>query len=100
MSPLGTTLSALVGLALAAASLLFWSRVMRNDTWFRAGVERRFGVTITMYRGHWRVISARHSWLVRLGIELLQLVYFIGAFLVWALCLLVGLGALSLLQRL
>jgi hypothetical protein len=100
MSAVGTVLSALIGLALAAASLLFWSRVVRSDGWFRTRVERRFDVTITMYRGHWRVSSKRHSWLTRLGIELLQLAYFIGAFCAWALGLLLGLGLLWLVQRL
>jgi hypothetical protein len=97
MSFLVTALSALISLVVAIGSLVFWSRVVRDDAWFRARVERRFDVTITMVRGHWRVSSVRHSWLTRLGIEL---AYFLGAFVMWSLGLLVGLGALWLVQRL
>jgi hypothetical protein len=91
---------AIIGVALAAANFWFWWLVVKR--WhdrFRARCERKYGVTITMgSRGHWQV-SGPQSWIKRFAIEWLQLAYFMGAFVVWAIGLLLGVGVLALIER-
>lgn len=78
--------------------MVFWWLVVRR--WhdrFRLRCERRYGVTIGLgARGHWQV-SGEISRLRRFAIEWLQLVYFMGAFAVWGISILLGVGLLSLL---
>jgi hypothetical protein len=89
---------AVLGVGLAAANMVFWWFVVRR--WhdrFRRRCERRYGVTIGWTaRGHWRV-SGDVSRLRRFAIEWLQLVYFMAAFAVWGVAMLLGIGVLSLL---
>lgn len=81
--------AALVALPAVIGNLAFWWWVVRHgDDRARRWAEGRFGVTIERGpRGHWRVRGAS-SWLAGLGIELLQLLFFLGAFVVWAAALL------------
>ena len=52
---------------------------------WRARVERKYDVKIeSAGRGMWRVVSDHHGWFARLGIEMLQLAYFMGAMVLWA----------------
>lgn len=86
-----------VSLAAALLSLLFWMRLVRAEPRFRDWVAQRFDVTIsTGMKGHWKVRGAS-SWLSGLGLELLQLAYFMAGFVGWSLGLLLTLGLLSLL---
>jgi hypothetical protein len=93
------TIQAALGIALAAANLLFWWFVVRRwQDRFRRRCERRYGVTIELtLRGHWRV-SGDGSRVRRFAIEWLQLVYFMAAFALWGIAMLLGVGALSLLD--
>jgi len=91
----------LLGLGIAVASILFWALVVwRGEGGFRNWVARRFQVTIERGpRGHWKVTSGPGSAGRHFLIELLQLVYFMTAFAVWALGVLLAVGALALVQR-
>ena len=82
-------LLAIVGVGCAALNLAYWYVVVtRGERRFRAWVERHYRVSIGHgHRGHWRV-SGEGSKLRLLGIELLQLAYFMGAFVVWSLSML------------
>lgn len=92
----------ILGLALAAGNMWFWWWVVRTgDARFCAYVERRLGVTIARgMRGHWQITSGPRSVLKRFGIELLQLAYFLGAILVWAILIGLGVGLMVLVQKL
>jgi hypothetical protein len=84
-----------IGLAGAALGLLFWFRLVRAEPRFRAWVAERFDVTIsTSMRGHWKVRGSG-SWWGDLGIELLQLGYFMGGFVVWSIGLLMLVGLMA-----
>ncbi len=74
-----------IGLGFAALNIVYWWLVVgRGSERFRRRCERRYGVVIELGgKGHWRV-SGGGPWYRRLGIELLQLAYFMGAFVVWA----------------
>lgn len=90
----------ILGIAIAVGNIVLWSRVLKTEERFRLYIERRHDVTIERAaRGHWRVSSERHSWLARLAIELWQLAYFMGAFVVWAIGLLLCVGGMSLVHR-
>jgi hypothetical protein len=91
-----------VGLAFAALNIKYWHYIVtRHDHRMREGVERRYGVTIVRgYRGHWKVTSGPGSKLTHLRIELLQIVYFLRAFAIWAVALGGVIGVMALLQRL
>lgn len=85
----------ILGLGLAAGNIYYWGLVMRGgDDWFRRMVERRYRIGIGKVRGFWQV-SSGNGRLTDLGIELLQLVYFVGAFTVWAIGLLVSVAIVS-----
>lgn len=75
-----------LGLGFMALNLAYWFFVGRyGEPRLRAHCERRFGVAIERgHRGTWRVVGSRPG---HLGIELLQLVYFGAAFLVWGVLL-------------
>jgi hypothetical protein len=84
-----------LSLPIAAGNLFFWWRVVRGDPRFRERMARAFGVEIDMgSRGHWSV-RGDVPLLRRLGIEMLQLAYYMGAFVVWA----VGMVLAVLLMR-
>jgi hypothetical protein len=91
-----------LGLALAGGNVWFWWWVVRTgDARFRVRVERRYGVTIgRSFRGHWQITSGQSSALKRFAIELLQLAYFMGAFVVWGLLLGLGVGLMALVDML
>ncbi|MFT3694256.1 MAG: hypothetical protein QM831_14010 [Kofleriaceae bacterium] len=61
---------------------------MRGEKRFRAWCERRYNVTIT-YQGRsgWHV-EGEGSWWRRGAISWLQLAWFMGAFVVWGIALL------------
>lgn len=86
-----------LSLALAALSIGYWALVVtRGERRFRAWVTHRFDVAITTgARGTWRAWG-KGSRIRLLGIEMLQLAYFIAAFLVWSMLLLISVGVLSL----
>jgi len=90
-----------VALGLVAANLAFWAWVIRRgEDRFRLAVESHFDVTIKRgMRGHWTVVSNRSA-ITNFFLELLQLVFFLGAFVVWAAGMLGGVGLLALVQRL
>lgn len=90
----------LLGLAIVAANLWYWHLVVRRgDERFCRYVERTLGVVITRtVRWHWDVSSDR-SWIYNLGVELLQLAYYMAAFAVWGLCMMAIVGLMSLLAR-
>lgn len=76
----------------------FWWLVMKrwSERW-RRRCEHRYGVVITIgARGHWTVAGGG-PWYRRLGIEMLQLAFFMGAFVVWALLMVGVLGVMSLI---
>jgi hypothetical protein len=77
-------LQSILGLAAMALNIGYWWLVVsRWEGRFRRWCERRYEVSIKLAgRGGWQVVGAR-PWYQRLGIELLQLAYFMGAFLVW-----------------
>ena len=87
----------LLGLVIFAANLGYWHLVVRRgDERFCRYVERTLGVRITRTtRWHWSVSSDR-SWLYNLGVELLQLAYYMVAFAVWGLCMLACVAFMSL----
>lgn len=93
-------LQASLGVALAVLNLGYWWLVVgRGQRGFHGWCERRFDVTITSsFRGHWRVTGGSSSWLRRFAIEWLQLVYFMGAFVVWAVAIVAAVVTLSLLD--
>lgn len=74
-----------LGLGVAAMNLAYWWLVVRRwEGRFRSWCERRYRVAITYgMKGHWQV-SGSGPWYRRFAIELLQLAYFMGAFVVWA----------------
>jgi hypothetical protein len=89
----------ILGLGAMGLNIAYWWLVVsRWEVRFRRRCERRYGVSIqTAFKGAWKVIGAR-PWYQRLGIELLQLAYFMGAFLVWGvgvLLVILALWALS-----
>ena len=88
-----------VGLAMAVANIAFWSYVVRHgDVRFRAWVMRRFDVVIsTGLKGHWRA-RGEGSKLRLLAIEFLQLAYFMAAFFVWGVMMLICVGIMKLLD--
>jgi hypothetical protein len=90
-----------LGLAGAALSLVYWFLVAkRGHERFRLYCERRFDVRITFgSRGHWRV-EGKGSWLRRVGIESLELAYFMAAFVVWAAAMSFVLLAIALIEEL
>ena len=89
---------AILAVVIGGANIGFWFFVIRREDRFRRYVERTLGVVITLGRGRrgWRVDSEGGSWLRNRGIEGLQLGYYLAAYLVWGLfmLLLYGLGAL------
>jgi hypothetical protein len=92
---------AAVGLVLAGANIVYWWFVVRrwHDA-FRRWCERRYSVTITLgHRGHWLVSGSDKRWTTRFAIEMLQLVYFVAAFVGWAVGLLAGVAVIVLIQR-
>jgi hypothetical protein len=84
--------------AFAVLNILFWMRVVtRWAEQFRRRCERRYGVVITIgFRGAWNVTGGG-PWYRSLGIELLQLAYFMGAFVVWIIGMLCVVAVMSLL---
>lgn len=84
----------------AGANIAFWMFVVgRGQRRFQRHVERTYDVAIELgHKGHWRV-TGDESWLRRLAIELLQLGYFLTAFLVWGVSLLLVVGLLSTLAQ-
>jgi len=74
-----------LALPIVAGNLWYWNFVVRHgEDRFRRYVERVLGVGIMRgSRGHWSVSSGQ-SWLRDRGIELLQLGYYLGAFVMWA----------------
>lgn len=81
----------------AVLSWLYWRRLIKTEPRFREWVAASFDVTIsTTLRGHWKVRGSG-SWWKDVGLELLQLVFFLGGFALWALGLLLLLGLLALL---
>jgi hypothetical protein len=90
----------ILGLAVALANGAYWWWIARRgETRFRAWCERRYGVAITYgFKGHWKVTGPR-SWWSRVGIEWLQLAYFLGAMLVWGCAMLGAVLAMMLAQR-
>jgi hypothetical protein len=95
-----TILLGAFGLIAAGANIAFWMFVVvRGQQRWQRWVERVFNVVIHVsHKGHWRV-SGSVSWLWRLALELLQLAYFLIAFLVWAIALLLTAGLFSLVGR-
>jgi hypothetical protein len=89
----------ILGLGFAVLNILFWSRVMsRGQERFRRRCERRYGVAITYGgKGHWQV-SGGGPWYRRAAIEWLQLAYFIGVFVAWAIGIVAFVALLSLLD--
>lgn len=90
-----------LGLAGAGLNLVFWFFVVKRwQERFRLYCERRFDVRITLgSRGHWNV-DGKGSWVRRSAIEWLQLAYFMGAFAVWAVAILLLILAIELLEKL
>lgn len=69
---------------------LFFLIGPHGEALWRASVAKRFRVEIEIGgRGHWQVVSPA-PWYKKLGIELLQLGFFMALFFLWAL------GALGL----
>jgi len=88
-----------VALGAAALNLWFWFRVVRAEPRFRAWVERRYGVVITLrHRAHWSV-KGNGSRLVDFGLQWLRLACYMAAFALWAVGLLLVFGLCSVLQR-
>lgn len=89
----------ILGLAAMALNIVYWWHVMsRWEAPFRRWCERRYGVVIKIAgKGSWQVAGAR-PWHQRLAIELLQLAYFMGAFLVWAVAILLVMFVIWLLE--
>lgn len=87
-------------LSLTAAGLgiaLWWWALRRGEPRFRDWVALRCRVTIDRTRrGHWSVTAPDRSLPERLGIELLQIAFFLGAMLVWCVGMGVAVGALHL----
>jgi hypothetical protein len=81
---------AALGLILAALNLVYWFFVVtRGEPRAKAWVERRYEVVLTRgRRGHWKARGSG-SKLRLVGIELLQILYFMIAFVIWA----AGIGA-------
>ena len=98
-SPLLTAIQCLLGLGVVALNLWFWFRLIRAEPHFRAWVERRYGVVIKLrMNAHWNV-SGSGSRLLDFAIGWLQLAYYMAGFVVWAIGLLVIIGAFTLLER-
>lgn len=77
----GWTALAVVGIGLNLG--FWWLVVTRWNERFRRRCERRYGVTIALRgRGAWHVVGGGR-WYRRLGIEMLQLAYFMGAIFLW-----------------
>jgi hypothetical protein len=95
-----TILLGALGLIAAGANIAFWMVVVvRGQQRWQRGVERMFKVVIHIsHKGHWRV-SGGGSWLWRLALELLQPAYFLIAFLVWAIAMLLTIGLFSFAGR-
>ena len=76
-----------LGLTAGLANIGYWVFVILfAHRGFRPYIERRFGVTITYGgRGMWDV--AGRSRLQNFGIEFLQLAYFLAAFAIWGIAL-------------
>jgi hypothetical protein len=93
---MGTILLTALGIAIAAANLAYWWLVARRwEGRFRRYCERRYHVTIAHgIRGHWTV-TGEGSWLRRVAIEWLQLVFFLTAFVVWSAGMLLCVALLS-----
>jgi hypothetical protein len=83
----------------AVLNIAYWILVAtRWQLRFRSFIARRHGVTITTgFRGFWRAQAAGSTSRL-LGIELLQLAYFMLAFIVWSGLLSLALGAMFLLE--
>ncbi len=90
-------IAAALGLVLAVAGIGFWILVaMRGDDWLRQRVARRFGVSIGRgMRGHWEIEGGG---LRGCAIEMLQLVGFMLAFVVWAIGMGIGLFVMNLIS--
>jgi hypothetical protein len=88
-----------LGIVLAAGNLVFWWLVVRRwQDRFRRNCERRFRVAIGLTsRGHWNV-TGDGSRLRLFAIEWLQLAYFMAAFVVWGIALVLGVLLLGRLQ--
>lgn len=92
----------ILGLAACAGNIAFWFYVMkRGEPQFQKWVEQRFQVHITRgHRGHWKVTSGARSAVQHLLIELLQLAFFMGAFVGWAIAILLVLLVMKLVSPL
>jgi hypothetical protein len=90
----------LIVLVLVPLNLGYWAFVVtRGERHFRAWVMQRFDVVITTgSRGTWRE-SGTGSKLRLIGIEMLQLAYFMAGFLVWSVLVLISVGMLGLIER-
>lgn len=88
-----------LGLGVAAMTLVYWWLVVRRwEGRFRSWCERHYGVAITYgMKGHWQV-SGGGPWYRRFAIELLQLAYFMGAFVGWAVGMVLAVVVMSLLE--
>ena len=86
-----------LGLVAAVANIAFWRFVVtRGQERFQRWIERKYEVVIDIgHKGHWRV-SGGGSWLRGLAIEFLQLGYYLTAFLLWAVAMLLVVGLFSL----
>jgi hypothetical protein len=90
----------ILAFAVASLNLGYWAFVVtRGERRFRAWVMQRFDVIITTgSRGTWRA-SGTGSKLRLAAIEILQIAYFLAAFLVWSVLLLISVRVLGLVER-
>jgi hypothetical protein len=84
---------------IVAGNLLFWWRVVRGDAPFRERMARAFGVQIgTGSRGHWSV-HGDVPFFKKLGIEMLQFAYYMGAFVVWSVAIVLAILGLNAIPQ-
>jgi len=85
-----------IGVVFAVVHLGYWWWMMtRGQERWRRRCERKYGVTITHQgKGFWKV-NGDKTWLRRVGIELLQLGFIMGVFVVWAVAML---GVIALMN--
>ena len=98
----GAAFAGMVVLGAVGMGLNFWFWWLAVTRWnerFRQRCERRYGVTIALRgRGAWHVVGGG-PWYRRLGIEMLQLAYFMGVILGWGLVVTGVMILIALLSR-